>query len=806
MEELYIDGQVQTVIFSNAANFFKVILIKIEETNLDYDEVEIVVVGNFGQIQEGESYTFYGVLTEHPRFGVQLKASRYASKQPSSETALINYLSSSKFKGIGQVTAEKIVDTLGLNCLDDILENPDILTTVPGLNKKKRQTLVDVIETERGMQKVILTLNQYGISNQLAYRIYSHYDDETLEVVQTNPYQLAIDIQGIGFNKADYIAEELDIPEDSSNRIQAGIYFVLLDLSLSGGHTYIEARELLYKTIELLEASRSFIIDPKLVEDNIHDMVDQQAIIVDQNRFYIPSLFAAEWGIVSSIDRLMSQQLPKVTEKEVINHLEKVQSDFGIEYGRSQQTAIKSALTAPLFILTGGPGTGKTTVLRGIVQIFSELNDLSLDPTDYKDEAFPILMAAPTGRAAKQMTEATGLPASTIHRLLGLSVDNEERQESYESTMLSGKLLIIDEMSMVDTWLANQLFKAIPSTMQVILVGDKDQLPSVGPGQVLRDLLESKKISQMELSNIYRQGDGSSIIQLAHHIKQDQLPADFSLRKIDRSFIPCQAHNVSQVVTQVVSRAVDKGYTVEDIQVLAPMYRGEAGIDKLNNLLQNLFNPNDHQEKKEVHYMDKLYRIGDKVLHLVNEAERGVFNGDIGYITGIIPKHESELNTEELVIDFDGNEISYPRNEWNKITLAYCCSIHKAQGSEYKMVILPMVNAFYRMLKKDLLYTAITRASQFLIMCGELEAYQRCVHSTELLRQTTLREFLLSDKDSLDHSEGELLVNQSESELNPTETEKDQLGKTYILTNRLIISKQIDPMIGMNGLTPQNCP
>ncbi|RAN54188.1 SF1B family DNA helicase RecD2 [Dolosigranulum pigrum] len=800
--ELYVKGDVKAIFFSNPSNFYKVMLVGIEETNLDYDDDEIVVVGNVGRIQEGQSYEFYGTLVDHPKYGIQLKVDRYKVQQPSSKEAIIQYLSSSRFKGIGQVTAERIVDTLGLECLDRILADKEVLKQVPRLNQAKRDTIAEVITAERGLQQVILKLNEYGITNQLAYKIYAMYRDETLEQLQTNPYQLAVDIEGIGFNKADHIASELEISEEAPSRIQAAIYFVLYNQCLSGGHTYLEAEQLLTETLDTLESSRPYIIEPHLVEENLAALVESQAIIADEARFYVPSLFAAEWGIVQSIEHLLSRQPVQnnFSERVISQHIEKVQASLGIQYGESQRQAIHIALNESVFILTGGPGTGKTTVLDGIVTIFSQLHDLSLDPNDYTDDHFPILMAAPTGRAAKQMAEATGLPASTIHRLLGLGVDREERESSYEAAELKGQLLIIDEMSMVDTWLANQLFKSIPAGMQVILVGDKDQLPSVGPGQVLRDLIDSGQVPQVELIDIYRQGDESSIIPLAHSIKQGRLPVDFTDPKNDRSFLACGPHNARQLIEKVVKRALAKGYSVEDIQVLAPMYRGDAGIDKLNQSLQAVFNPKT-PEQKEVSFIDKVYRVGDKVLHLVNEAELGIFNGDIGYIVGIIPKQESELNTDELVIDFDGNEVSYPRSEWTKITLAYCCSIHKAQGSEYKMVILPLVGAFHRMLRKDLLYTAVTRASQFLILCGQRKAYEQCVATDNLQRQTTLKPFLLTDTEQVATIQS--TIEQSEDQ--PlTEHSPEDTTEQWRLTPQLIQSGRIDPMIGMEGLTPSN--
>jgi len=796
-EEKFVEGDVAAIYFSNPSNFYKVLLINVEDTNVEYYDAQIVIVGNFGQIETGESYEFYGSLTDHPKYGVQFKADRYAKNQPSTEEAVISYLSGQKFKGVGEKTAQKIVDTLGVDCIDLILDNPNILKEVPGLNKAKREMIVKVIEDEQGMQKVIFTLNKYGVSNQLAYRIYGHYETETLTVLQENPYQLVADIQGIGFNRADHIAEEMGIASDAPERIQAGILYGVKEASLSNGDTYVSGETLMKSTIHVLEQSRPFIIDPDLIAENLLIMVEEKTIFQDENKFYLPSLYVSEWGIVNSIEKIQSRDFDAVDESLLEDMIDDLEEDLDISYGESQRSAIIEGINSPIFVLTGGPGTGKTTVLNGIVNLFAEVHELSLDPYSYKDEAFPILLAAPTGRAAKRMKETTELPAGTIHRLLGLTADDDNLEANIE---LDGKLLIVDEMSMLDTWLAYQLFKSVPKGMQVILVGDKDQLPSVGPGQVLRDLIDSEKVAQKELVDIYRQNESSSIIPLAHEIKSNKLPDDFREPKIDRSFISCRTDQVLDVTEKVVNRAIDKGFTSEQVQVLAPMYRGKAGIDTLNEHLQNLFNPNENNERKEVKFLDKVYRINDKVLQLVNDPERNVFNGDVGFITGIIPAKESELKTDELVIDFEGNEVNYLRNEWNKITLAYCSSIHKAQGSEYDMVILPMVHSYGRMLKKDLLYTAITRASSFLILLGEQGAYEKSLNQASMLRKTSLKERLMSEEDQ--EIIEEELKEQTDQTAADESTEIKQ--KDFILSAQAVNKKEVNPMVGMEGITPYN--
>lgn len=817
--EPYIVGGVKAIFFQNPSNFYKVLLIQVTETNSDYKEQEVVVTGNFGQIQEEEVYRFYGKLVDHPKFGMQFTSSRYHQEKPTSAEGIIAYLASDKFPGIGEKTAEAIVDALGEEAIDRINADPSVLEQISQLNQKKRDTIVEVIQQNNGMEKIIIGLNQYGFGSRLAYSIYQTYQEQTLEVIQENPYRLLEDIEHVGFKKADAIAEQLGFKADSPMRIKAAIMFALNELCMSNGDTYTIGENLLTKTIEVLESSRSFLIDPESVADEVVRLIEENKLIEDEGKLYIRSLYAAEWGIATSVERLLENKSKINYSQDIGKELAIVEKTFDIQYGKSQKEAIEKAVQSPVFILTGGPGTGKTTVLNGIVTLYAELNGLSLDVNDYTDEKpFPILLAAPTGRAAKKMNEATGLPSSTIHRLLGLNgTENPDSEQSDKE--LDGGLLIVDEMSMVDTWLANQLLRAVPNHMQVLFVGDKDQLPSVGPGQVLHDLLASQKVPSMELNEIFRQGDGSSIITLAHNIKNGELPNDFQKPQRDRSFFNCSAFQIEEVIRQVVSKAKSKGFTAQDIQVLAPMYRGPAGIDALNKMLQEIFNPNDTGRRKEVTFNNKVYRIGDKVLQLVNYPEMNVFNGDMGEIVGISYAKETDDKVDELVLRFDANEVTYKRNEWNKITLAYCCSIHKSQGSEFKMVILPMVRNYHRMLRRDLLYTAITRASELLILCGEIPAFHESVMKSSANRSTTLKERITGESE-----EGQATLEAPEvtetTEINqpskqvervvPGTSEEPRSETVKAKTSKVVLDyrltaanmKDIDPMIGMDGVSP----
>lgn len=800
-EELYVTGEVLAIFFSNPSNFYKVMLIGVEDTNSDYSDDEITMTGNFGRIQEGASYKFYGEITNHPKYGMQFKVDRYETSQPSSSESLINYLSSSQFKGIGEKTAEKVVDALGENVIDSIVENPAVLNQVPGLSKKQKETLEEVLSNEYGMQKVILQLNRFGIDNALAFRIYGKYEERTSEVIRENPYQLILEIDGIGFNRADMIAEHLEIKADADERIQAAIYYALFTICSDSGDTYVIENHLIEKTIAILERSRSFLIDRELVESNLKEMSEEGRIYEEEGRYFLATIYHSEWGIVRSIEFLLDGDETPISDKQFKRDIKNIEEQLDIEYGDSQKVAIKEAMESSIFILTGGPGTGKTTVLQGIVHLFAELNDLSLDPYAYKDEAFPILMAAPTGRAAKRMKETTGLPASTIHRLLGLTADDEDLMEDSEY-QLDGKLLIIDEMSMVDTFLANRLFQSVSKGMKVILVGDQDQLPSVGPGQVFRDLIESGMIPQKELKEIYRQGDGSSIIPLAHEIKHNRLPADLMEKKKDRNFFRANSSTAVPLIETIVSKAMEKGYTAEEIQVLAPMYKGPAGINVLNERLQEIFNPNPDGSRTEMKHIDTTYRIGDKVLQLQNDPENNVFNGDLGFITSITKAKYTEVKSDLITVDFEGNEVEYLRANFNKITLAYCTSIHKAQGSEYDIVILPLLSSYGRMLKKDIMYTAITRASKSLSLIGEPEAFLRSIESQQNLRNTALRERLQSEKHhfTVEKSEKDELAESVDSHTQ-LESQANE-PKSFILTPEMVEMDAVDAMIGMEGLRP----
>lgn len=811
----YLIGKVSAVFFHNPTNFYQVVLIKVSETSFEWHEDEIVVTGSFGELKEEETYQFFGKLVTHPKYGMQFQATNYQLNKPTTTAGLVAYLSGDNFKGIGKRTAEKIVAELGTDAIDKILADSSVLAPL-GLPATKIQALVDTLTANNGLDQIIIGLNGYGFGSQLAYTIYERYQQDTLKVITENPYQLVYDIAGVGFKKADNIALQQGLAADAPERIQAAILQVITELTQAEGDTYTTAQPLLNGSLKLLQESRNVAIDPDKVAQQFIELANQGKLVGDEDRIYLRSLYRAEWQIAEHLYRLENDEdaitYPGRDLDKEIRRLEKL---FGMSYGDSQVTTIKEAMTHRVFLLTGGPGTGKTTIINAIVSLFAELNGLSLDPNDYKDQdkTFPVLLAAPTGRAAKRMSEVTDIPASTIHRLLGLT--GRESSPDVATKDLEGGLLIIDEMSMVDTYLFKMLIRAVPSSMQVVLVGDKDQLPSVGPGQVFHDLLSSHVLPGHELTEIYRQDGESSIIPLAHAIKEGQLPADFNQNKVDRSFIACNAYQVESVIQQVVTKAKTKGFTAQDIQVLAPMYRGAAGIDRLNIEVQQILNPPKSAKTKTIEFRNQTFRIGDKVLHLVNSPEQNVFNGDIGEIVSIqlAKDKDNEDRADKMTIRFDATEVTYGRTDWAKITLAFCTSIHKAQGSEFKLVILPMVHQYQRMLQRNLLYTAVTRAEKLLILIGEKQAFIDSVQHESVNRKTTLMQRVQAtfapDEQPAKIEDKPATYAKSTDDKAPTATTSvevttaEQLAD-FILTTALITQGKIDPLIGMKGIKPRD--
>ncbi|QQL47184.1 SF1B family DNA helicase RecD2 [Streptococcus mutans] len=774
----YFSGTIDRVIFENTSNFFKIILLEIDDTDSDFDDFEIIVTGTIADVIEGENYTFWGELTQHPKYGQQLKVERYQRAKPSS-AGLIKYFSSQHFKGIGKKTAEKIIHLYGDDPIDNILEDPDKLESISGLSKANRENLVSKLRLNYGAEQILAKLAEYGLNNKTAVQIFERYKEKSLTVITENPYQLVEDIQGIGFKMADKLAEQVGINSDAPQRFRAALVHTLLETSIDKGDTYIEAKELLEKSLFILEEVRQVELDPSQIAQELTQLISEDKVQNIGTKIFDNTLFYAESGIHKHLTRILDRPLEKeISSQDIQTEIKHIQAEFNINYDKAQKNAIQKAIQSKVFLLTGGPGTGKTTVINGIIKAYANLHQIDLQKSDR-----PIILAAPTGRAARRMNELTGLPSATIHRHLGLNGDSE-----YQTLddFLDCDLIIIDEFSMVDTWLANQLFSAIASNTQVIIVGDSDQLPSVGPGQILADLLKINRLPQVSLTKIFRQSENSTIVTLANQIRQGRLPTDFTAKKADRSYFEAQSTHIPQMIQKIVSSALKSGIDAQEIQILAPMYRGQAGITHLNKLMQDLLNPLNNQ--LEFQFNDLHFRKGDKVLHLINDAQINVFNGDIGYITDLIPAKYTESKQDEMILDFDGTEINYPRNEWLKITLAYAMSIHKSQGSEFKVVILPVTRQSGRLLQRNLIYTAITRSKSKLVMLGEIAAFDNAIKNEGTKRKTYLIERFKKDECSGHHN--------TEKNKQGVKESAAILKEDFILTERNILT--IDPMIGLS--------
>ncbi|MGM7702134.1 SF1B family DNA helicase RecD2 [Pseudalkalibacillus sp. Hm43] len=727
-EKRFVKGSILHVIYKNSETYYTVLKIETKDTNLAEMEKELIVVGTFPVLLEDETYIFWGDVKDHPKYGKQFVVEFYRKDLPRTEDGMVLYLSSDLFSGIGKKTAEKVIKSLGEDAFTRIIEDPKVLNDVPDLNEEKAKTIYETLMEHQGLEQLLSTLHRYGIGPSIAMKIYQTYQGEAISIIQSNPYQLIYDIDGVGFKRADEIGQALGIEEASSERIQAGLLYCLKELSNQHGHTYIPVED-------LIQESKSLLFTKPVLEEEVDfytEIVqlhgDGKVYIEDENA-YLPSLYFSEFGFIKTIERVLKQgDYDRIEQSDFYTALGSLEEQYGMEYAEAQKDAILRAITSSMMILTGGPGTGKTTVIKGIIEVYAEIHGVSLDPKDYEDGEFPFLLVAPTGRAAKRMSESTGIPAVTIHRLLGWKGGSGFEYD--EDNPIKGRLLIIDEMSMVDLRLAYRLFDALPEDIQIVMVGDEDQLPSVGPGQVLKDLIASNVIPTVKLDQIYRQAQGSTIVQLAHEMKEGRLPSDLQSPQPDRRFFPCSQEQASQAVLQVCKSALAKGFTARDVQVLAPMYRGKAGIDELNRELQLMFNPPSDQ-KREIDYFDTKYRVGDKVLQLVNVPEEQIFNGDIGEIVSIIYAKETKDKEEQIVISFDGIEVTFKKTDLNQITHAYCCSIHKSQGSEFPIVVLPIVRGYYRMLRRNLIYTAVTRSKEYLIICGEMDAFERAVQQND---------------------------------------------------------------------------
>lgn len=742
MTEVYFKGVVEKIIFHNPDSMYYIASIEIKETDSAYTGDTIVVTGNMVDLQEDSSYVFKGEIVQSGKRGEQLKVSFYELDKLEGEN-LISYFASDQFKGIGPKKAMKIIEIYGDDPIDKILEDPSKLATISGLTQRVREAFIQTLKSDYQNQQTIAKIVSYGLTLPMATKLIKKYEDETLDVINENPYLMTRSVKGFSFANADLLAKAIGIKGDSPFRVEAAFRQVLASYSGETGDTYMLAGKLVPETYQLLVNSRpeeEQLITNELLKNLLNEFIEDRRFYCDfdnadknKNKIFLYSSYMNELKIVENVIRIMDSEGYISSSSDIDSIIDEVEEEVGFSYDAIQRKAIKEAVTSKFFVLTGGPGTGKTTVINGILKVYEKIRRVKL-----RNEKDIVKLLAPTGKAARRMGEATGLSASTIHSALGLTKDDED--SSLEQDYLECDFVIIDEFSMVDAWLGKQLFTNLSSRTQVLIVGDKDQLPSVGAGRVLGDFLEIDEVPSIRLQTTFRQGNDSSIISLATALNDGRLPNDFKLKKNDYSYIEGDAKKIAAVIPQIFQVAMDKGFSSSDIQILAPMYRGEEGIDNLNQIMQNYLNPRKSHALEFRYLENSCFRIGDKVLHLVNDINKGVSNGDVGYIRDLIPAKDSESKQDEIVIDFGGVDVFYARSDWDRITLAYAISIHKSQGSEFPVVIMPITNQAYKMLQRNLIYTGVTRAKQKLILLGSENAYLKAVRTEGSKRNTFLKE------------------------------------------------------------------
>ena len=727
----YIKGNFRKYIY-NSGKGFVVGLFKIRETNdeelKDYINKTITFSGNFLDLNMDDLYIFYGEGVRHPKYGFQYSVTNYERVKPEEKDGIIEFLCSDLFNGIGEKTAKSIVDTLGDRTLDLIIENKENLLLVPKLNAKKIDDIYNTLMQYNESHNTIVYLTNLGFSMKDALNIYSTYKGQTITNIEYNIYMLAEDIENINFEKLDEIARQMNYEKNDERRIESCIIYVMKKLLFEKGDTYLLKEDIINNTTKYLGITDD-------IEINLINLNKDGKVIIENNKYYLEEFYSAEKNIADTLYYLSN--LKSDTVKNFDKHIKALERDNDIEYNEQQIEAIKKAMEKNLLIITGGPGTGKTTIIKAIVQMYKEIHNYNYDELVDK-----IALLAPTGRAAKRMSESTLLPASTIHRFLKWNKDNNEFLINEYNKDFS-EFIIIDEVSMIDNALFDSLLRGLTHNVKIILVGDYNQLPSVGSGQILKDLIESDMIDTVHLDFLYRQNENSYIVNLAHEIKNNDLSLDFLNKKDDYAFIECDSSSVVRNVIEICKKAMQKGQTLKDIQVLVPMYKGMNGIDNLNIKLQELFNPSD-LDKKEITFGEVIFRENDKILQLTNMPDDNVYNGDIGTISMIKTSHETKSKKNEIYVDFDGNVVKYEPKDFINIKHGYAISIHKAQGSEFNSVIMPIDNSHRRMLYKKLIYTGITRAKKSLVLVGSSNAFSYAVCNDLVYdRNTTLKDFLL---------------------------------------------------------------
>ncbi|WP_249028490.1 SF1B family DNA helicase RecD2 [Tannockella kyphosi] len=708
-------GKIQSVRFYSEATCYIVCVVKVEDK-------EIIMTGNIANYTDYDTYVFRGEYTTHPKYGQQFAFSEYEVLATSEKEDLVHFFSSSLFPGIGKIMGQAIVDTLGENCVELIKEDIKVLDSVDSMNDLKAQMIQKVLLEQQNDYEVMRFFMKSGVSVKNIGVIQSFYKEKTLQILENNPYQLIDDIEGIGFKTIDQLAYKVGIAFDDQRRVKALIVHVIKELCFKTGSTYVTLSMIQKELVRFLTA-----FDFQLMDEYLLELIENGKIVEKQGKYYEYALYDAECTIAKFIGDLVSRN-DLYYNDEAPEYLEMLEKQNEIEYAVKQKEAIYAFLQSPAMILTGGPGTGKSTIVKAIIEIYKKL---------YPNHSVALL--APTGKAAKRLSELTNIEAQTIHRLLKWDLDANKFGMNQKNP-ISQHVLIIDEASMVDCLLLANLLKASKHVIKILFIGDFHQLPSVSPGNVLHDLMDGI-VPTVYLEEIFRQESGSGIVDLCDQIiHQDIRDLSFTKEYKDVHFYPCIGSDVVHNVSFLVEKAMEQGYSMHEIQVLSPMYQGDGGINELNKVLQDVMNPCDDWSAS-YQVGSRTYRVGDKILQLKNRPDDDVYNGDIGILTQIMKKGEYEVKQDTLVVDFEGRLVTYTSNDFATISHAYCMSIHKSQGSEFKIVILVLLSNHYIMLKRNIVYTAISRAKNHLFLLGEEKSYIRAIHNIhDNARVTTLKE------------------------------------------------------------------
>ncbi len=702
-----IRGVVERITYQSAENGYSVLRVAVK----DYNEL-VTVVGNLIDVNVGSVLLIEGEWTVNKKYGTQFNAYKWEETVPATAFGIEKYLGSGLIKGVGPKFAKRIVDMFGTDTISVIEDNPEQLSEVEGIGEKRIEMIVKSWEQQKEIKNIMLFLQSHDVSTTFATKIYKKYGNKSIEIVKANPYKLADDIWGIGFKTADNIASKLNFDKNCFIRCRSGILYTLNQLA-DDGHVYAEKEQLIKKSSELLDIEQNFIVEV------LEKILNTNDLVLDEEAIYLPTFYMAEIGIAHRL-KLLNNSPARINTNLKVN-ISRLQEKIGIEYDEIQAKGIQQAVTAKVMILTGGPGTGKTTTTLGIIRILQIMG-------------MHILLAAPTGRAAKRMTETTGMEAKTIHRLLEFKPSGGYQRN--EKNMLDGDVLIIDESSMIDVILMNSLMKAIPPHMKLILIGDIDQLPSVGAGNVLRDIIDSNQFSVIRLTKIFRQAQSSRIIMNAHKINEGRYPDLSNGKNTDFFFIEAEEPEVAaNTIVELVKSRLPKYYHISpsSIQVLSPMQKGIVGASNLNIMLQDAINPSD----KCLYRAGRSFRPNDKVMQIRNNYDKEVFNGDIGFIS------EIDFDNNKLNVAFDNRIIEYDITELDELVQAYAITIHKSQGSEYPVVVMPVMMTHFIMLQRNLIYTGITRAKKVLVIVGTKKAVSYSVRNvTVTKRNTKLKERL----------------------------------------------------------------